>query len=254
MLAEALKFLVDLTRSTTTVSFHPVPGDPAVVLVKTPVGVTERAIPPVARTPRMQSLRDFVFAVLDGAIAPAPEVYYGTEKVVAFCDRAVRRDQVSFAVTTSERWAGVSSLRGQGRSFGPKEAIQFLRFEVAAPGAEPVIQALRRVDFTRTSAGRTVNEHGRESLGRSVEAAVQQADQIPEAFTVEVAPFASAGLQGITVALRIGVVLDLEAQRVVFRLLPDEYELAMVRGLNGVGDLLREALPPNVPVFCGSPT
>ncbi len=250
MLAEFLTALVRLAREADKVEIIPIPGDPRHVLVREGQMTSERDVPAPLRTPKISSFPDFAAAVRDPAICPAPEIYYGPNGAVCYCDRADRREAVTLPLEWSEQWSAVLALRA-GKSLTPKEAIAFLRYEINAASAEPVIAGLRRIDFTRTGTGKSVVEHGRESLGRAVEAAVVQADQIPEAFDITIRPVVNDGFQTVQVTVRCGVVIDFEQQRIVLRLLPDEATRARQFFLVKLGSLLADDLP-GIPAFNGT--
>lgn len=134
----------------------------------------------------------------------------------------------------------------------PKDAVKMLRLELHGGNVSHVIQALSRIDFSRTSAGKTDVAHGKESLGRSVEAAVQQADGVPETFTVAVPVWSAFGFDRYSVQVQFGLYLDLQAQKVELRVLGDEIERVVGLATHAVAADLREALP-SVPVFMGEP-
>ena len=96
-----------------------------------------------------------------------------------------------------------------------------------------------------------MNEHGRESLGKSVEAVVQQADAIPESFTLNFQPLVNYGLRLIEVSVRVGVAIDHEQQRIVFRLLADGLADARESMLRQLGEALTKSMP-DIHVFQGT--
>ena len=116
----------------------------------------------------------------------------GSNEVYAYLDREDRRERVNVELKESSRFELVQQLQ-KPRGMQPREAVKLLRLDLHGGNVGHVIQALSRIDFTRTSAGKTDVAHGRESLGRSVEAVVQQADTVPERFTLAVQPWTTAG-------------------------------------------------------------
>ena len=243
MLAELVEKLVSLGRATQKIETVPMPGDPRTVIVREGSEVERVTVPPPLRAHKISAFPDFVQAVAGSAgICTDPQVFFGETGAVAYVDRKDRREFVTMPLEYSERWAATQQL-AKGVSFTPKEAINFLRFSLNCASAEPVIQGLRKIDFTRTSAGRNVNEHGRESLGKSVEAVVQQADAIPESFTLNFQPLVNYGLRLIEVSVRVGVAIDHEQQRIVFRLLADGLTDARESMLRQLGEALTKSMP-----------
>lgn len=248
MLAELVEKLVSLGRATQKIEVVPIPGDPRVVIIREGSEVKRAELPPPLRAHKVSSFPDFVAAVK--AICTDPQVFFRETEAVAYVDCEDRREFVTMPLEYSERWAATQRLAKEV-SFTPKEAINFLRFALNCVSAEPVIQGLRRIDFTRTSAGRTVNEHGRESLGKSIEAIVQQADAIPDSFVLTFPPLVNLGLRLIEVSVRVGVLIDHEQQRIVFRLLADGLTDARESMLRQLGDALAKAMP-ETPIYQGT--
>ena len=114
-----------------------------------------------------------------------------------------------------------------------------------------MLAALRQVNFHRKSDGQVSMHHGQESLGRSVEDAVQGASEIPEEFTVSVEMYSNPGVAQLSrVDVRIGVYLDVSNQKVELRVLGDEFALADQAVQDRLGTALRDGLG-KIPVFHG---
>lgn len=252
MLAEFFEALKKHAVYGSKLEIVPIPGDPRRVFV-TQHGQKEiREIPAPLVQDTIHSFVDFVDEVKR---TDSPVVYHDEKRLVVLRDSTDRREFATLPLQTSERWAAVLKL-ADGFAGTQKEAIHFLRFGLGLDRTDPTLVGIRKLDFIRNSTGKNVAEHGRESLGRSVEMAVQQADLIPEQFDVSVTPVTNRGLESLQVVVRIGVVLDLEAQRVVFRALPDEIPRARNTWVNGIGGLLKSTLAHDgnsTPVIHGSP-
>jgi hypothetical protein len=150
----------------------------------------------------------------------------------------------------TDRFETVRGLEARAERLSVLEASKLIRFELNGLGAEKLLGALRKISFVRTGAGEASAEHGKESLGRSVERSVQQTDQIPETFTVKVPVFANQGMRDITVCVTCGIYLDTENECVQIRPLADEIASAMNAAQNSLHDLLVTALGTRV--FRGS--
>lgn len=250
MLAETIRAIAEMAQKSDAAQVQSLPGFPARLLVRHNGKLDYVDVPPPERQHVIRSLPDFVSALTDAVIAKDPEVYFSMREAVAFLDRKDRRETIRFPITPSDRWTAVQGLQSS-QPMTTKEAIRLLRFDLHGSGAESVIQSLRRVDFTRTSAGKSTVEHGKESFGRSVEAAVQQADSVPESFCLHVSPAVNVGLRGFDVSIRIGVMIDLEAERILLRPLADELLAAQVSFSAAVRAELSR-LMPSVPVFDGA--
>lgn len=244
MLAEFYKELHRHASAQAKLEIVTIPGDPRRVYVTQNGQKEVRELPPPIVEDTIHSFVDFIDEVnrcADAASGSPPAVYHDDKRLVVLRDSTDRRDGSTLPLQTSERWAAVLDL-AKGFSGTQKEAIHFLRFGLGLERTDPTLVGIRKLDFVRNSTGKNVAEHGRESLGRSVEMSVQQADQIPDQFDVSVTPVTNRGLESLQVVVRVGVVLDLEGQRVIFRALPDEIPRARNAWVNGIGSLLKEEL------------
>lgn len=252
MLAEFVKSLADQVKKANGAEVVQIPGLPKKVLVRQGEKFELMDVPAPARAHALRGLDDIVELCRDAMIAPAPEVYHSEKEISVVLDRKDRREQVKMALDRSERFASLVGLR-KGLSLTPKQAIQFLRVDLhgTGKGVSDVIAGLRRIDFKRQSGSQRTTEHGRETLGRQVEAAVQQADNIPEDFQVTVPVFTNPGLKGINATLRCAVTIDFEQEKIEIATLADEIQLALDGAQKDIHDRLVEALP-DVPIFNGT--
>lgn len=251
MLAEFFDRIVTLGRDSERVQFHTHESLPDRVYVQNGSECVSVEIPPRARRPSVRSFADVVAMAQDGEIAPDPEIYVGSSGLSMLLDRSDRNESSTTELTRSKRLDAAAVLE-LPRQFEPRDAIKLLRFELHGANTDSVIQALSRVDFQRTSGGSSSVDHGKESLGRSVEASVQQADTIPDRFTIDVPVWSSPGFSHHMASIQCGVYLDLVTQKVELRVLSDEIERVINLALDKVVAELRTALP-DVPVFRGHP-
>jgi len=214
---------------------------------------SERSRPAPLRYTQLESLPDLCLMAADELIAESPEVYFAESGVTLVLDRSDLRETVLCPLVTSEKWDSLLELVN-GKSMTPAEAVRFMRFDLPGTGAEAaaVLTALRNVDFKRTGEGRTVVQHGRESLGRSVEAVVQNIEAIPETFCVRAPIFTTLGAEGFEQTLAVGIYVDVSAEKIHFQLLPDEATNAMRRCLSQIETDLRVGLPEECPLFRGT--
>lgn len=201
---------------------------------------------PPLRSPGLSSVSSLV-AMAERCERPA--VYFSHTRAELVLDREDRRELAVLDFETTQRWAAVWGLRN-GLSFTPRDAVKFLRFDLHSV-APALLAGLRKVDFKRASEGRSQVEHGRESLGRSVEAAVQNIEAIPEEVEVEVPMFLTDGLDDLVQRVWIGVYIDLDAERIELRTLSDEIPSACRRVSRQIESILRTELPEGTPLYSG---
>ena len=253
MLAEFVKELVGLGQKAKQVEFHTHDKLPRLVFARYGDSLNVHDVPPTERDHALLGFDDLVAAIGDTSIAKAPEVYVGADYVVALLDRADRRERVYVKLEQSKRFAQCVKLEATPAKLQPRDAVKMLRFELHGGNVDHVVQALSRIDFVRSSAGKTDVAHGRESLGRSDAAAVQQADNVPKDFALAVPVWSTHGFSRYTVQVEFGIYLDLEAQVVELRVLPDEIKRVQGLAMASAAADLRAAFGAGVPVFLGVP-
>lgn len=256
MLAEAIAKIVSLAPNIGQLEVLRIPELPRKVFVRSPGGeVMEFEREPTPRHAKIDSLEDLIAALVDRAIAQDPEVYHTANAVIVLLDRTQRHEQICMPLFFSQRF---SWLMGTDyRSGSPREIVKALQRGLGSSAPFPVVDAIRRVNFTRTNAGASVVEHGKESLGRSVEAVVQQADKIPERFVVRVPVYSNPGLQAFQAEVWMGLYLDLEGQAIEIWPEPDAIQAAIQTAQARLHEALVAAEfwpnPGSAPVFYGTP-
>lgn len=250
MLAEFLSRIVELGQKAKAVDVIAHPSLPDMVFVRHGDQLTEHQVPPPPRKPTLAGLNDLVEMLGHKDIAPAPEVYVGPAGVVAFLDATERDERATLPLTESVRFRLCQEIERQPRAFAPRDLVRFLRQSLYGVN-DQLIQKLSRLDFTRTSTGKTDVKHGRETLGRSVEAVVQQAEDVPETFAVLVPIWTTPGCPWAR-SIEFGIYLDVEKSAVELSVLSDSCTSARNGALADLRNAISEACP-DVPVFMGAP-
>ncbi len=250
--AELVTTLHGLGRDSTEVLFHTHKDHPTKVWLQHGTDLQETVAPPPLRVHGLLGYDDLVTALRDKDIAPAPEVYIAGNQVVAFLDRNERRSRVTVNLVESKRLQLCRGFETQPKTMQPRDAVKMLRLDLHGGKHDHVIQALGRLDFVRNGTGRSHVDHGKESLGRSVEQEVQQAENVPKDFIVGVPVWTNNGFNRYSVNVTFGVYIDLDNQAVELRVLSDECVRLVNLALNALAADLRESLP-TVPVFLGTP-
>lgn len=106
-------------------------------------------------------------------------VFVGEDKIVVHLDGALRSDVVTMRFIPTPQLLAVRSLLAS--KVKQKDLVRVLREQLAGCCPVSLLPIIRRLDFKRASDGRSHVSHGKESLGRSVEAVVQSTEgEIPE--------------------------------------------------------------------------
>jgi len=260
MLAEFVRELVALGRRADSIEIESHESLPEVLFVRKGDRYEEHEVPPTRRTGSVNGYADLIAVMKDDGLVladpegGAKEVFHDHSGIVVHLDRLDRRDTFRLALLRSQRFQTLEGLAA-GSSMDQQAAIRMLRFGLHGSGVEKLIVALRKVDFTRKSDGRSHLEHGRESLGNSVEAAVQPTSEIPETFMVSVPVYINPGFAELTlVEVWCGISIDLQASPVKFEIRPlaDELHSAVLRAQASIGAKLAADLPGTA-IFNGRP-
>lgn len=250
MLAELVKAIGDLARKAQGIETHKDPLTPERTLVRSGDKFEWVDAPAPKRMHSILSFADLASLAKDKAIAENPEIYHSASAIVVLLDREKRRELVTMPLTHSSRWQTLVSLSKGQQGMTTADAVKLIRFELHGAGADALCAALRKVDFTRTGNGARTVEHGRESLGTSVEAAVQGVSEIPQEFTAQVPVWGNQGLRVIQARVRCGVYLDVNNQSVQIKPLADEISNALEAAQGELHALLATAVDP-IPVLQG---
>ena len=254
MLAEFIHSIASMARAASSTQIVRIPGMRR-LLVRSGDKVETIDLPPVRRRATFDSFSDVVNLSLDKAVCPEPEIYVGEDSIFVFTDRNSRTEAVRMRLQVSHPFAAMEALARSltGSGFTPKALIRHLRFELPLPGFAPLLKSLAKVDFARRSDGKQTVSHGRESLGRQVEAVVQGVEQIPETVHVTCPVFANGGLREMSEAeIEVGVFIDVDKETIELRPIAGELEMAQRTAVGRIAAELRAALP-DVPVFTGEP-
>lgn len=220
MLREAIERIVSLGRSSDAVELINLERVRRTLVRHGDTIIEQHDWPAPLRRGSCNTLEDLEQIV--DCLATKAELYVGSDGVELLLDSNERLSSFRLAFFLHERFVAFAApIVGT-----PKDVLRRLRRAFAGEDAvEKFADTLRHVDFTRTSTGKSHVEHGRESLGRSVEAQVVQAQDIPRALTISTPVFANTGFRtSSTVQVRLLVELDPEEGTV--SLLPPVGEIA----------------------------
>jgi hypothetical protein len=171
------------------------------------------------------------------------------ERIEVVLDDVDRLERLHYPLHPSDQMKAVCKLP---RQFDQRSLVLFLKRDLCGTIDPVVIAPFRQLDFSkRESAGGTV-KHGDESLGRSIQAAVAQATEIPEFLTLSVRVYSNPDI-----VCRANIILsvDIDVQRGMIGLtpLPDEITNAFLSAEEFVADTLSEKVGDSL-VFRGTPT
>lgn len=209
----------------------------------------EKEVTPPLLNARVDTLESLEAAFTKFADDDSATVWCSKKGVEVVIDSNDRIERLCLPLSFSDQMIASMKLP---RSFSQRDLVLFLKRDMAGAIDPAVITPFRQLDFTRSDRTSGIARHGDESLGRSVQAAVSQANEIPEFLTINVRVFSNPDI-----VFRASIVLsvDIDPQRGVIDLtpLPDEivnaFEAAEDHVVTAVSDQLGDAC-----VFRGTPT
>lgn len=250
MLKEFIESISRMATEAVEPKVIPIPGDVRSQIMRLGETFTLATVPPPLRKHEVHTLFDLVEAVkaYKGSVA---SVWHDHSGIVAILDDADRLDRVDMCLCESEQLA---TLRKLPRKFDQRGLITFLKRDLAGATSDAIIATFRGISFRRSDAGTGAVSHGGESLGRSVESAVEGTGEIPERLLVEVPIYANLGLR---VRRQISLDLEVDSREATFTLavLPDEIVTAIQKMQDQIKAMLCELIgeDDSVRIFFGSP-
>jgi hypothetical protein len=211
--------------------------------------IEEKAVAPPLLNSRVDTLESLDAAVGKFAQGDA-SAWCSRECVEVVLDSEDRLERIRLPLFLSDQMKAVLTLP---RSFSQKDLVLFLKRNMAGAIDPAEIAPFRQLDFTKREAAGGVVKHGEESLGRSVQAAVAQASEIPEFLVVNVRVYANPD---IVFRTNINLSVDIDLQRGVIDLtpLPDEIVYAFESAENHVFTAVSDQLDGDATMFRGTPT
>lgn len=250
MLKEALDYLSESFKKAHGARKLDLPGDGRKVYVDQGGTLTPLDVAPGLRSHRVDSVDDMIAAAQKWNVAPV--LWINGDSVVLVTDDADRRDKITLPLVKSNQFAKLIELAKDPELDQP-ELIRLLRIDLpGAAGRAELLATVRNIKWRTASAGNANIQHGNESMGKTIEAEVSGAGNIPEQVLVSGPVYRNHGEREAA----FGVLCDLEivtADQVFrFKPLPDEIEKVTDAALAGIRDRLVDGLG-KVDVFYGTP-
>jgi hypothetical protein len=137
---------------------------------------------------------------------------------------------------------------GRGGGMAVRDLVRMLTFDLPSVPSE-FVNSIRRIDFARRSDGHVEVQRGKESLGKSVEAVVNNIDAIQPVLSVPI-PVYDAFPACYTV--KLGVDVDVDTQTITIAPIGHALDEAKRSADKAIGEFLAKELK-DVPIFYGSP-
>lgn len=170
---------------------------------------------------RYEALDCDSFVAMVNALAADPIVLIDGVAVLALLDENEQEGRVFLHLSPSRAFKALDAI---GSPTDQKKLIAYLREELAGCIEPRFLAVVRRLDFARRNDGMAHVQHGRELLGKSVEAAVQSAEgEIPEVIVVTLPAWTEIGFDS-TIQVRCAVSVDPVNEKITVRPIGEELQ------------------------------
>lgn len=248
MIRDALQYLAELGKKTGDIRTLDMPGHD--LLVVTPDGTAAQYTKPSpARTHQLDSLEAFRDVMLSMSISNEATVWHDEEVVRGLLGDQYREDQITLPLVKSEQFESLE--RAQHSWLDQRQLVETLRSTWRGVMPDPLLPMVRRVEFKRTSDGGRSLEHGKESLGKGVEAEVSALGEIPEYVQATCLVYQTAGVI-FRCQVECCLTVDVDNQRFMIAPIPGKIEEAITAAAAWIGETLRSELD-GIEVFAGRP-
>lgn len=250
MIKEALAWLADTAlnaKAARTLDLK----DPRIVYVDQGGSLNPIKIPPAIRSHRVESVSDLVAAA--SRWSGDNTIWIGADAVRLVIDDADRRDVVTLPLSKSPQFKTMEQLATTPQ-LDQQALIRRLRIDL--PGVErrnELLGTVRKLKFRQSTSGEEDIQHGKESLGRAIEAQVTGSGDIPETIVVRGPVYCNPGEREKSYAVGLDLEIMPADQKFRLRPLPDELDRAVRDALQGIREHLNEELPDGTAIFFGTP-
>ena len=215
--------------------------------------IEERDIVPGVRDHDFTTLQSFADAVNHYASVDGATVWVGRQSIIALIDDDDRRDRLTLHLPYSEQWKLLLKLQEQPL-MDQDRFVQALRTELLGlVGRESLLQTVSKIKWHRSESGEASITHAGESMGKSIQAAVSGAGNIPEDALITTTVYANPDLRELTHQVAMSLQVRHTDQKFRFKPLGDELVRVQDATLAAIFDQLQEKVGENAKVFVGTP-
>lgn len=251
MLAEAIERIRALGEE--AAGFFELPQtDPRIHRVLINGAVESFEVAPEFREHDVDTLEDLI-AWAESGMCDNPVVWHGRSRVVLLLDDTDREDRVQFSLDYSEPFKAIIALAEKRPKMEQRAVIQLLRVDLGLQDPE-LIGRFRALDWSDDRQTRGQVHHGKESLGREINAELMGANGLPEEITAEVPLYRN---QGERAQYPITLIVDVDPvnQRIALVPRPNQLDEVLATHQAWIRQRLLTALEDgtDVRIYAGSP-
>jgi len=251
------KYLVGLgmkLATGTTIKPDSEPED--VYYLQYPNGAIERKVAdPEPRDHNILFVEDMVaFAINHKSDLDSMSIWCSRTGITLILNESTRRDHVRLPLEKSRQISTLELWNNSTIWLDQTSLVRILRatFSECLPGQ--VIPAFRRLKFRVNSSGEKVLEHGRSSIGKTLEAELTGESALPEELVFHVPMFNGSNLS-IWSHIRCIVDADPHAEKIAIIPQAGQCEGAWLRSESEIAKLIKERIgeESGIHVYCGEP-
>lgn len=217
-------------------------------------------IDPPPRKHAVRTLGDIVTAAnrwqkVQGETDVAPRsgvIWIGDASVVLLPNDDDRRDSVSMPLVRTDLWQTLLNLK-QNSCVDQPAMIRLLRTQFAqVAGATELLAKVRLIRFRSAEESNSEMNHGKESLGMSIEREIVGGQDLPEQLEVFVSPWLNGNAIGPS-RVRVDVEIRVADKKFSLRPNPDDLAAAEQEHQEAIAQHLQDELGPKQTLLFGTP-
>jgi hypothetical protein len=214
----------------------------------------ERPVPPELRKHTVDSVFDLILAATAWVGTEGKGTIWLSHKdIVLIVDDADRRERVTLPLVQSDVFEKMCEL-DQKPVMDQLTLIRLLRRHFRnATEASVVLAAVRKIKFNRNESGHSNLQHGNESIGRTIEAEIAGAADIPDRLTVPLNVYSNPGERDNVVSVAFDLEIDVHQQKFSLKPQPDEITTVIEQSLGTIRRRIMAGAPKGMPILYGTP-
>lgn len=248
MLKEAIQLLMDKAVSAAGPHRMAESRDGRSAMFLMPDGVIENVdVGPYPRCHHFGSLDDLAGFATRFSDA---SVWHKKDAVVVLCDDQKRQDMGTLVLEWSREYRVLDKLDHGEDKYAQAAFVRLLHRELGVDAS--IVAAFRRLDFQVLQASYGEFSHGKDRMGKSVQADVQGSQDIPDEITVTVPIYETPG-ERAPEPIACGVDLEPQNSVIRFRPLPGELSKALESRQVDIRRRLVALLGNGAKIYFGAP-
>lgn len=246
---EALELIQQTAQKAQAPQVIPVPGELRLCRVVMNGQTAMYAVPPTPREHTIQSIADLIEYANQEWIKTRSVVWHEEGEVVLVIDDEDRHDTIRFFLTRTIQAGKLFELANRLQWFDQLAFVRMLRLDLRVDPT--IVGKFRRLDWSQGTTASQEAMHGRDRLGKQIQAEVRGIDELPEEIVVRV-PLYREPAEDTLYDVLVLVEIDTTNNRLALIPAPGELDHVVQTHQMGIRQRLEDGLS-DTPAFYGSP-